>query len=67
MGEEITKEIITRKEKSFDISRTRLGTVAPSTFRMPISFVRCSAVKAARPNNPSPVMMIVSVANKLAS
>jgi len=67
MGDDIRKEIITRKEKSFEISRTRLGTVAPKTFRMPIYFVRCSAVNAAKPNKPRPVMMIVSVANILAS
>ena len=61
------KETMTNPEKSFEISDTRLLTEAPITFRIPISFVRCSAVKAARPNSPSPVITIVSPAKRLAS
>ena len=47
---------MTSSEKSREINPTRLETEAPSTFRMPISFVRCSAVKAASPNKPNPVI-----------
>src|SRR5690606_32489662 len=66
-GDETTKDTITSNEKSFEISRTRLGTDAPNTFRMPISFVRCSAVKAANPNRPNPVISIASVAKIVAN
>jgi len=33
-----------------------LLTEAPTTLRMPISFIRCSAVKIARPNKPKQEM-----------
>src|SRR5436190_24345318 len=45
-------------EKSLDISITILETDAPSILRMQTSFVRCSAVNAARPNNPRHEMKI---------
>ncbi len=55
MGDEIINAIITSAEKSFEINPTKLDTLAPITLRMPISLVRCSAVKAASPNRPKPV------------
>jgi hypothetical protein len=67
IGDDRINDMITSMEKSFEIRRTRLGTDAPSTFLIPISFVLCSAVNAASPNKPRPVIMIVNVANKLAS
>ena len=57
-------EITTSFEKSFEIKAIIPGTVAPITLRMPISLVRCSAVKAARPNSPRPVITMVRIANK---
>ncbi len=37
------------------------ATVAPNTFRIPISLVRCSAVNAAKPNKPRAEMMMVMI------
>jgi len=42
--------IKTRTINSFDNTKEREATEAPITFRIPISFVRCSAVKAANAN-----------------
>ncbi len=42
----------TIRMKSLDNNATIPATEAPSTFRMPISFIRCSAAKAESPNNP---------------
>lgn len=41
------------------------GTDAPSTFRMPISLVRFSAVYVAKPNNPRQATNMVSIAKML--
>src|SRR5579872_2470781 len=38
--------------KSLDSSDQRWGTLAPRTLRIPISLVRCSATKEARPKRP---------------
>ena len=46
-GADIKNDSKTNFEKSFDISVTNPETDAPITLRMPISLVRCSAVKAA--------------------
>src|SRR5688572_9918149 len=39
------------------------GTDAPSTFRIPISFVLCNVVNDAKPNNPIHATKIASVVN----
>jgi len=64
MGAEITNAMITNFEKSLDIKVIRLEIEAPRTFRIPISFIRCSAVKEASPNNPKPVMKMASKEKK---
>src|SRR5687768_18325235 len=57
-----TAEIITSKIKSLDNIFHKLKIDAPSTFRMPISFVRCSATKEAKPNNPRQLINMASAA-----
>ena len=42
-GKAITEEIITSLRKSLDNIATILLTLAPNTFLMPISLIRCSA------------------------
>src|SRR5690606_27276712 len=59
-GEAITKPAATRRVNSRDIKSIRFDTDAPNTFLIPTSFVRCSAVNAASPNKPSPVIQIAS-------
>src|ERR1700730_804228 len=51
-GDAITIDIATSFKKSFDKSVTIPATLAPKTLRTPISFVRCSALNVANPNNP---------------
>jgi hypothetical protein len=63
MGAETAKAKITNFEKSFESKITKLATEAPITLRMPISFVRCSAIKAANPNKPRQVITIANDAN----
>lgn len=41
-----------QKTNSFESIMTMPMTLAPSTFRMPISFVRLSAMKEASPKRP---------------
>src|SRR3954467_2222538 len=48
----IKQAIITSNTKSTDTMLHKLYTDAPSTLRTPISFVLCSAIKDASPNNP---------------
>ena len=52
IGVAINIEIPTNCKKSFDNNCTMPVTIAPNTLRTPISFFLCSALKAARPNNP---------------
>src|SRR5580700_9606994 len=52
-------------KKSLDNSRTIRRTDAPIIFRMPISFVRCSALKAASPNNPRQEIKIANTVKEL--
>src|SRR3954470_24644663 len=67
VGTEIRHEMMTSTTKSFDSILHRLLTDAPITLRTPISFVRCSVTKEARPNSPRQLMRIASVANTDAS
>src|ERR1700730_12670812 len=62
----MTQEIITSETKSFDNILHRLKTLAPKTFRTPISLVRCSATKEANPNNPKQEMNMARLAKKVA-
>ncbi len=48
----MSMEMAVSLRKSFESIDQRLITPAPRTFRTPISFVRCSATKAARPKRP---------------
>ncbi len=52
IGEAMTMAISTSFRKSLESSVTMLATLAPNTLRTPISLVRCSAVKVARPKRP---------------
>lgn len=58
MGEAIKMAAKTRIITSLDNKYSILIVVAPSTFRIPISLVRCSAVKETSPNNPRQEMKI---------
>src|SRR5687768_322673 len=51
--------------KSCDNILHKLVTDAPITFRMPISFVRCSATKEANANNPRQEIKMASTAKKV--
>ncbi len=62
-GAATTNEIATNIINSFDSSCTRLFMLAPKTLRMPISFVRCSAIKVERPNKPRQAIRIASTEN----
>ena len=52
IGVAITMAIATSFKKSFDNNCTMPLTLAPSTLRIPISLLLCSALNAARPNKP---------------
>jgi len=54
----ITQEMITRSTNSVDSSFQSAKTEAPMTLRTPISLVRCSATKLARPNKPRQEMIM---------
>ena len=62
-GVAISSEIITSNRKSRDNSAEIFSTDAPSTFLIPISLIRFSAMYAASPNKPKQEMNIVSPAN----
>src|SRR5262245_47647432 len=51
-GNVIKNATMTSVKKSLDNSETICATVAPSTFRTPISFVRVLVIYMTRPNNP---------------
>ncbi len=61
-GNPMSIEIMISRIKSFDNITITLLTDAPKTFRIPISFVRTSALKVASPNNPRHEMIIASAA-----
>ena len=52
IGKAMTAAMTTNRIYSLESIKTIPCTEAPSTFRTPISFVRLSAVYAARPNSP---------------
>ncbi len=58
------QEMITNTMNSFDNNFHRLNTDAPTTFLIPISFVRCSATKDARPKRPRQEIKTASMAKK---
>ena len=58
-------EIITNCKKSFDNNVVIPVTLAPNTFRIPISFILRSAVYAAKPNKPKHEIIIANAANTL--
>src|SRR5665213_366237 len=53
--------------KSFDNKLHRFKTVAPNTFRIPISLIRCSATNDDKPNKPMQEIKIASTVKKRAS
>src|SRR3982751_2893633 len=57
-GSEMMEAMTTSSKKSLDRSVTILFTLAPKTFRMPISFIRWDIAKAERPSNPRQAMKI---------
>src|SRR5689334_19547539 len=66
-GAAMNKAIITRIINCRDNKTKRETTLAPSTFRMPISRVRCSTVNIVRPNKPRQQMNMPRNANQLDS
>src|SRR5688572_14289588 len=58
IGNAIRHESMTSMTKLRVNKVQRLNSDAPTTFRMPISLVRCSATKEERPNKPSRLMRI---------
>lgn len=48
--------------KSFDNIVVMPCTLAPNTFRIPISLRRCAAIKAGGANNPKQAMMMANTA-----
>ena len=52
--------------KSFESNIHILLTDAPRTFRISISFVRCSATKGANPKSPKQLRKIANIVNTLA-
>src|SRR5690606_7042589 len=63
-GMEIQHAITVNTTKSFDNIFHKFATLAPSTFRMPISLVRCSATKDARPKRPRHEIKMASTAKR---
>ena len=57
-GTAISIAIPTNCKKFFATSKVMLLMFAPSTLLMPISFVRCTVVKAASPNKPRQASII---------
>src|ERR1700749_2405131 len=65
MGVAIINDMITNLRKSIDSKLTIPETLAPNTLRMPISLLRCSALKAARPKRPKQEMIIAIMVKEL--
>jgi len=59
-GHAMILEIKTHAANSLESNNTTCPDVAPNTFRMPISFVRCSATNAAKPNRPIQAIKIAT-------
>src|SRR4029078_684475 len=59
------QEMIISKTNSLDSICHGLTILAPNTLRTPISFVRCSATKDDRPNNPRHEISIASMAKRV--
>ena len=64
-GDAITKAIITRRKKSFESKPTIPVAEAPSTLRIPISFVLRTTTKAINPQSPIQQMKMDITANAL--
>ena len=60
-GKAMKQEIATSNTKFFVINGTSCPMLAPTTFRMLISFCRCSVVNAINPSNPRHVIRIVNM------
>jgi len=67
MGEATIQLMIKSTINSFESNNQTSDTDAPSTLRMPISFVRCYAMYAARPNNPRQEIKMASAAKNAAN
>src|SRR6266487_6759224 len=65
MGAEIKNETIINRKKSFDNMNEMSFTEAPSTLRMPISFIFCSIIKESSPTRPSTFITIDKNVNRL--
>lgn len=64
-GTEITIASTMSRIKSFDKSITMLVCEDPSTFLIPISFIRCCAIKVDNPKSPKQAIKIERQENKL--
>jgi len=67
MGDAIHNEIITSPINSFDNKFQILNMEAPTTFRTPISLVRCPATKLANPKRPRQEINMARMAKKAES
>src|SRR6267378_71753 len=65
MGSDSTVARKTSLIKSIESKETILNNEAPNTFRIPISFVRCTAVYDDNPINPRQEMMMASTVKML--
>ena len=65
MGNETSMAIPTSFKKSLDSLYEICPTLAPKTLRMPISLVRFSALKAARPNRPKQAIRMERIVNMI--
>lgn len=64
-GDAISMAMPTSLKKSFDRSRTMPVTLAPKTFRIPISFVFLTTTKAIKPHKPMQQMKMEMAENAL--
>lgn len=66
-GDAISNAIMTNNRNSLDNKENKEKMLAPSTFRIPISRVLCSAVNMANPNKPRQEMKMASSEKQLVS
>lgn len=63
-GVDTKQEIMTRETNSTDNIFHNVAVDAPSIFRIPISFLRCSATNEDNPKSPKQLINIASAAKK---
>lgn len=66
-GQAIKFAITMRMTISFESRPKMVGTDAPSTFLIPISFTRCKVLKVARPKRPRQAIKMANPENMVKS